>query len=298
MLAGDGGVTLQELVRVFDKLIEGGVDERRHPDAAAHRSGTKAVSEAVDDVIALRAQDPDGTAPDDHVVVRRPRRRRSCSSSSCPRLGCSSRSRRRRSMTISLGGTPGPRSTGMTPIGARPVEEVAPEPKRPDARARRRAEARRDDRADEAAGQAAQARHEAGDHSPASPPVDRATDDRPPGRRRARPRSRRARRGEGAGLTVGGGGGGAQLEVDSDFCCPAYLQDVRDAHQRPCGATCSRSTARRSWCSRSSATARSRTSCAETSSGSIAARSALARDADRSGAEAAAAAGGVHPTIT
>ncbi len=25
---------------------------------------------------------------------------------------------------------------------------------------------------------------------------------------------------------MGGGGGGAQLKVDSDFCCPAYLQDV------------------------------------------------------------------------
>jgi outer membrane biosynthesis protein TonB len=33
-------------------------------------------------------------------------------------------------------------------------------------------------------------------------------------------------RGIGAGLTVGGGGAGAQLKVDSDFCCPAYLQEV------------------------------------------------------------------------
>src|SRR5262245_37000309 len=35
-------------------------------------------------------------------------------------------------MTITLGGTPGPRSTGMTSIGGRTVEEVAPPPKRPE----------------------------------------------------------------------------------------------------------------------------------------------------------------------
>lgn len=35
-------------------------------------------------------------------------------------------------MVISLGGAPGPRSGGMTPMGGRPVQEVAPAPARPE----------------------------------------------------------------------------------------------------------------------------------------------------------------------
>src|SRR5207253_6777000 len=35
-------------------------------------------------------------------------------------------------MTISLGGTTGPQTGGMTPIGGKPVEQVTPEPKRPE----------------------------------------------------------------------------------------------------------------------------------------------------------------------
>jgi periplasmic protein TonB len=38
----------------------------------------------------------------------------------------------RRVMTVSLGGTPGPRSTGQTSIGGRTVEQVAPPPRRPE----------------------------------------------------------------------------------------------------------------------------------------------------------------------
>ena len=38
----------------------------------------------------------------------------------------------KRTMTISLGGTPGPRSTGTTSIGGRTVEQVTPPPKRPE----------------------------------------------------------------------------------------------------------------------------------------------------------------------
>src|SRR5438477_1274036 len=35
-------------------------------------------------------------------------------------------------MTITLSGSVGPKSTGMTAIGSRPTEAVAPEPKRPE----------------------------------------------------------------------------------------------------------------------------------------------------------------------
>src|SRR5437763_157242 len=35
-------------------------------------------------------------------------------------------------MTISLSGSPGPRSTGQSSIGGRPVEQVAPPPRRPE----------------------------------------------------------------------------------------------------------------------------------------------------------------------
>ena len=85
--------------------------------------------EAVDEVIALRAHDPEGLrrmitwsfAIHIGVLVL---------IAVVPRTWFFHKAPPQPVMVISLGGTPGPRSTGMTPVSARPVEEVAPEPKR------------------------------------------------------------------------------------------------------------------------------------------------------------------------
>ena len=148
--------------------------------------------EAVDEVIALRAQDPDGLrrmitwsfAVHVGVLVL---------IAVLPRLGLFQPKPPAPVMMISLADAR-PRSTGMTPVAARPVEEVAPEPKRQTPVPVAAAEARRDDGADEAAGQAAQAGHEAGDHSPARPRHETA-DDGPPGADGHVAPSRRARAG-------------------------------------------------------------------------------------------------------
>jgi outer membrane biosynthesis protein TonB len=178
------------------------------------------VREAVDDVIALRAQDPLGLRRmiswsfGVHIAALAlllvlPRTFRPA-----PRPPV---------MTISLGGTPGPRSSGMTPVSARPVEQVAPEPKRPTPIP---VAAPKPDVMT----------------VPVKPPTKpkpevKTTPTQLPSPVVPKPTTGReiqqgtsavetGARGIGAGLTVGGGGGGAQLKVDSDFCCPAYLQDV------------------------------------------------------------------------
>lgn len=132
-------------------------------------------------------------------------------------------------MSISLGGAPGPRSGGMTPMGGRAVEavEAPPEPAKP---------------------------------QPVRPPVEKAPEMtlpkpgakpivRPPvkssptdarGRKpatatEARPGNSVAEtsaKGLGFGLTTGGGGAvGGYLEVGS-FCCPDYLATMLQLIQR------------------------------------------------------------------
>jgi TonB family protein len=113
-------------------------------------------------------------------------------------------------MVVSLGGTPGPRAGGMTPIDARPIQRLEappdlrrPEPVRPPAPPRPamtvpepRARAARP--APETAGpetRAGTARAETG--------ATRATGF--------------------AGLTTGGGGGTGGYVEAGDFCCPEYL---------------------------------------------------------------------------
>lgn len=124
-------------------------------------------------------------------------------------------------MTITLGGSTGPRSTGMTAAGARPVDQVAPQPKHEPIRA-------------------ASASHDVMTLPVKSEPkknpetVDRALPitsvPKPPtigpqvqkGTSLAETGSTSQDR----GLTVGGGAGSsAQLDV-ADFCCPDYLQGV------------------------------------------------------------------------
>ena len=126
-------------------------------------------------------------------------------------------------MTISLGGAPGPRVGGMTPMAGRAVQEATPAPIES-----RRAET---------------------PPAPAKPAMVLPTPNAKPRPPRERPkeapsestgrtastgaqksegnaRAETGARGQGFGLTTGGGGGtGAYLDV-GDFCCPDYLETV------------------------------------------------------------------------
>ena len=110
-------------------------------------------------------------------------------------------------MTISLGGAPGPRAGGMTPIAGRAVPEKPPEP---------------------------------APRPVAAPPPPKPQMALPSRNVRPRPQPQQAQeeprpgstrtetgaRGTGFGLTTGGGGGtGVQLDV-ANFCCPEYLEQM------------------------------------------------------------------------
>ena len=130
-------------------------------------------------------------------------------------------------MTISLGGAPGPRAGGMTPIGGRPVQappppeptrraQQAPAPTRPamtlpDPRARTRPQPRP---------------QQAPEQSTSRTPT---TGEEP---REGSARAETGAKGQGFGLSTGGGGGtGVQLDV-ANFCCPEYLEQMVTLIQR------------------------------------------------------------------
>jgi len=127
-------------------------------------------------------------------------------------------------MIISLGGTPGPRSTGMTPIDARPVQQVVEAPPNP------RTEwvqppAVKTPEMTVPTPRAPRAR-------PTKTPVTKAPETARGNQvakgTEARSGSARAEtgatRGTGfGGLTTGGGGGTGGYVEAGDFCCPDYL---------------------------------------------------------------------------
>jgi TonB family protein len=127
-------------------------------------------------------------------------------------------------MFISLGGTPGPRSTGMTPIDARPIQQAVPEPelKKPQW-VQPPAVKTPEMTVPEKARPAPRAK---------TPPVTKAPDtarghvttkgtEARSGTARA---ETGATRGTGfGGLTTGGGGGTGGYVEAGNFCCPDYL---------------------------------------------------------------------------
>lgn len=130
-------------------------------------------------------------------------------------------------MTISLGGAPGPRAGGMTPMGGRTVQalpppepirraETPPAPKPPemtlpDRNARVRPRPRPERAPPEATGRTPTTGPE-----PQEGPT----------------RTDTGARGQGFGLTTGGGGGtGVQLDI-ANFCCPEYLEQMVTLIQR------------------------------------------------------------------
>ena len=126
-------------------------------------------------------------------------------------------------MTISLGGAPGPRSGGMTPMGGRAVQTVAP-PEAPKPRAETPPAPTRPEMTLPAPGVKPKP-------APARPQqAPQASTGRAPSTgpemREGSARAETGARGQGFGLTTGGSGGtGAQLDV-GDFCCPEYIETV------------------------------------------------------------------------
>jgi TonB family protein len=131
-------------------------------------------------------------------------------------------------MTISLGGAPGPRAGGMTPMGGRAVQQVTP----PEAAPRIESPAASTAPVMTLPSKSVRVR------PPIAPP--KSPTSTAGGRtattgeevRDGRARSDTGARGQGFGLTGGGGGGaGAYLDV-GDFCCPDYLELIVQAIQR------------------------------------------------------------------
>lgn len=121
-------------------------------------------------------------------------------------------------MMISLGGAPGPRTGGLTQMGGRAVQ--APPPEEPVRRAETAPAptpppmALPDPKAKPAP-------------KPATAPKD-ATGKTPTAGETPREGTARAEtqvRGQGFGLSTGGGGGGG-VRLDSDFCCPEYIDQM------------------------------------------------------------------------
>jgi TonB family protein len=130
-------------------------------------------------------------------------------------------------MTVSLGGAPGPRAGGMTPLGGRPVQQAvpelpkAPQPVRPPAakppEMTEPTPAVRPRRATPVRSAPAEAR--------ASTPT------RGPRERLGSAVAETGGQGLGIGLSTGGGGTGGEINI-GDFCCPEYLQTMLQLIQR------------------------------------------------------------------
>jgi len=132
-------------------------------------------------------------------------------------------------MTISLGGVPGPRSGGLTQMGARAVQEQAPPeiPARP-AITPPAAVAPKMTLPDPKSKPAPQPKP---DKAPPESTAKRANTGPQPTEGNARADTL-VPRGQGFGLSSGGGAGGpVQVDV-TDFCCPDYLAQLTTFIQR------------------------------------------------------------------
>jgi outer membrane biosynthesis protein TonB len=120
-------------------------------------------------------------------------------------------------MTITLGGSVGPRSTGMTAASQRPIDQVAPQPKHEPVKTA----------SSESSVMTLPVKSQ-----PKPTPVDRTLPitsvPKPPTTgAQVRPGTSLAETGSTAqdkGLTVGGSGGSAATLEVKDFCCPDYIQ--------------------------------------------------------------------------
>jgi TonB family protein len=127
-------------------------------------------------------------------------------------------------MTISLGGTTGPDSTGMTTISERPVQSIA----EPDAKPL--PEAPPAPKVPEMTEPAPVAKPAPKPVKPTSKPIERSPSRRPTAGEEIAAGDAKAKTGGAAipfgGLAQGGGGtGGVRLDVQN-FCCPDYIQTM------------------------------------------------------------------------
>jgi TonB family protein len=133
-------------------------------------------------------------------------------------------------MTISLGGAPGPRSGGMTPLAGRPVQQVVPEappkaePVRPPA-PRPPAMVLPEKAAVKPAPKTVPAK-------PAPESSPRAEPTRGTALQSGNAVAQTGAQGLSFGLSTGGGGGtGGEIDL-GNFCCPDYLSTMLDLIQR------------------------------------------------------------------
>jgi TonB family protein len=155
-------------------------------------------------------------------------------------------------MTISLGGAPGPRSGGMTPLAGRAVQQVSPklEAPRPEPVAPPAAKPP----AMVLPAEKPEPKRPAPAPAPAKPAPERTTAQKPTTGDQVRAGSAIAEtgaKGIGFGLSTGGGGTGGEISL-SDFCCPEYLTTIAelitrnwDSRQRVSAAAIVRFTIRR-----------------------------------------------------
>jgi protein TonB len=127
-------------------------------------------------------------------------------------------------MTISLSGSSGPESGGMTALGGRPVQEVTP----PDEPAKREAVRAPAAKTPDMTVPLPNARTV----KPSTSPSVKQAPDEARGRTPTKGKEQAfgsaiadtGVRGQGFGLSTGGGAGsGSSLEITGDFCCPEYL---------------------------------------------------------------------------
>lgn len=125
-------------------------------------------------------------------------------------------------MTISLGGTPGPKSTGTTSIGGRTVERVAPPEQRPEPIRPTPAQPPAPV-AVKATSKPAVAPTQTSPKPAQTPPARTAVTG--PQVTAGNSAVETGARSQGAGLTFGGGGTGGETDL-SNFCCQEYLQHI------------------------------------------------------------------------
>jgi protein TonB len=134
-------------------------------------------------------------------------------------------------MTISLGGAPGPRAGGMTPMGGQPVQRSVPDPP-PQARPQPvRPPAARQPEMRVPTPDARPTRQPPPPPQEAPAEARGTTPTRAPREQLGSAVSPTGGQGIGLGLSTGGGGVGGQLQI-GDFCCPEYLSTMIQLIQR------------------------------------------------------------------
>jgi protein TonB len=131
-----------------------------------------------------------------------------------------------RVMTISLGGAPGPRDGGLSMMGGRPVQQVAPPEAKPVVQPVRPPAAKAPEMVEPAkqAPRPARARDAATDPRSRTPTSGAEI-------QKGSAVAETGGKGQGFGLSRGGGGTSGYLDV-AEFCCPEYLATMQDLIHR------------------------------------------------------------------